>query len=287
MNHLRHIIEAAGMLVAFGLFRLLPLDTASAFGGWLGRTLGPRLGVHRVAVANIRQAFPEMPEAEVRRVLCEMWDNLGRVVGEYPHLNRASFRHRIAFEGEERIRALVEAKKPAIFLAAHLANWELIPRTATGNGMPITLVYRHANNPFVDRLIHRMRSDALTTLQRKGAQGTLQVVRTLRSGGAVGLLMDQKTNEGISVPFFGRDAMTSPTAARLALKYGVPLIPVQIVRHRGVQFTITVHPPLDMHAEENTDAGVAAVTRRINATMEDWIRAHPEQWFWVHRRWPG
>ena len=111
-------------------------------------------------------------------------------------------------------------------------------------------------------------------------------MRALKEGEHVAILIDQKQNDGISVPFFGRDAMTNPTVAQLALRYRCPIIPGDIERLDGAHFRLTIHPPIEFEPTGDTDADVHAIMTQLNALLEAWIRRRPEQWFWVHRRWP-
>lgn len=277
-------------LAVYGFFAILPLDAASALGSWLARTIGPRLRVHRIARCNLERAFPEKSAAEIDAILEEMWDNLGRVFGEFPHIARLRIygNPRIVVEGAEHIDALREAGKPSIFFCPHLGNWELSASAAIQRGpfSPIAIVYRAANDPAADWLLRLGRKNRGAELIPKGQQGARRIVEVLRAGGHVGMLPDQKMNDGIAVPFFGRPAMTAPAIAQLALKFGCTVLPGRVVRTRGAHFRVLVHPPLPLPNSGDRQADILALTTTINRLMEDWIREHPGQWLWVHRRWP-
>lgn len=287
MRKLKHLLEAAIVYLVFGGFALLPLDTASAMGGWLARRIGPLLAVHRTAEKNLRRALPEMTNQQYREVLAGMWDNLGRTVAEYPHLSSAAMRARVEVDERSRqmLREIAASGKGAIFFTGHFANWELAARAGYDHGMPLVLIYRPANNPYVDWLIRRVRMRFCTGLYPKGISGAAQVIRTLRAGDKVGMLVDQKMNDGIPVPFFGRDAMTASATAELSLKYGVPVIPVRVVRGTGAQFRFELLPPLETTRSDDRKQDVLAFMMAINAQLEQWVREHPAQWFWVHKRW--
>src|SRR5437868_1155842 len=111
-------------------------------------------------------------------------------------------------------------------------------------------------------------------------------VGPLRRGGHVSLLADQKLNEGIAVPFFGRPAMTAPALALLALRFGCAILPARVERLRGARFRLTLYPPLDMPRSGDRDGDVMTIMTAVNSTLEAWISERPEQWFWVHSRWP-
>jgi Kdo2-lipid IVA lauroyltransferase/acyltransferase len=284
---IRHAAEGLLLHVTIGAFWLLPVDTASAIGGFIGRTLGPRLRVSRRARENLIQALPANDAAENKRILRAMWDNLGRTAAEYAHLSRicADGSGRIDVVGGEIIAALGTGSRPCIFFGGHFANWEVGPFTLRRLlGVPLASVYRAANNPWVDRLILRLRRASVSI--PKGGKGGRELLCWLKSGGHVGILVDQKLNDGIAVPFFGRDAMTAPAVARFGLKFGCPLVPVAAERLGGAHFRVTVLPPLVPIVTGDTPRDVLAIMTAVNAEIEAWVRRRPDQWLWVHRRWP-
>ncbi len=270
------------------VFACLPLDWASRLGGAIGRTVGPRLGLSRRALRNLRRAMPENSETENRRILRGMWDNLCRTMAEYPHLARiaASGSNRVEIVNGEALTGLAAAGTPGILFGGHLGNWEMGPSTVHRlMGGSLLSVYRAANNPWVDRLMRRFHRGRRAV--PKGADGGRNLVRQLRRGGSIALLVDQKQNDGIAVPFFGRAAMTASAIARLGYRFGCPLIPVRFERLKGARFRCTVLSPIEMVETGDTVRDVATTMTRVNAVLEGWIRARPEQWLWIHSRWPA
>ena len=284
-KQMRYVLEAGVFFLAYGVFRTLPLAWASAVGGAVARRVGPLLRVHRTAEANLRRAFPEKETAEIAHITRAMWDNLGRTAGEFAHLDSAVLWDQVTVEGAEHIEAAKAAGKGALFVSAHYGNWELAARTAQQQGYPLALVYRAANNPYVDALVARVRTRLCAALYAKGRDAR-QVVRAMKSCRPMGLLVDQKMNDGLAVPFFGRDAMTAPAVAELALKYDVPILPARVCREDGGRFTVTIFPPMEITRTGDHEADVRAIMTEIHRLLEDWIREDPGQWFWVHNRWP-
>ncbi len=285
---LSHWLEAAGVAAAVTVCRRLSLDRASNLGGRLGRTIGPRLSIHRRAVRHISRAMPELGSDGAEEVARGMWENLGRTFAEFAKLDTLDCYAgdgRIEVAGIEHIDRVREAGGGAIFFSAHFANWEILPLSVTQRGLPVSLVYRSANNPAVNDMILRMRRLSTETNVAKGAAGARQLINIIKNGGSLGILIDQKQNAGIPVPFFGRDAMTAPAMAQLALKFGVPLIPISVVRRGGAWFSVTVSPPLKIAPTRDRAADTLAIMTEVNRILETWIRAHPEQWLWLHRRW--
>ncbi|MFQ5972970.1 MAG: lysophospholipid acyltransferase family protein [Alphaproteobacteria bacterium] len=286
---LRYGLEGAAVIVAYGLFRALPLDAASSLGGWLGRHVGPRLGMSRLAAHNLRLIFPEKPEPEIREIVRGMWDNLARVLAEYPHLPEfvdGPARDRIDLVGAEHVDKALAEGRMLLFVSAHYGNWEVAPALALHRGLPIHLVYRSPNNPVADWLVRRIRRHTAVGLLRKSQLGTRQMVKVVRDGGVLGILADQKLSEGVSVPFLGRPAMTPTVVADMALKYGALPIPVRVERTHGSRFRVTVHRPLEFESSGDRARDVREAVRRMNDVIGAWIRERPEQWLWLHRRWP-
>jgi KDO2-lipid IV(A) lauroyltransferase len=278
--------EAVCVALFFALCRIMPIDMASGFGGWLGRCLGPALGVSRQARRNLVAAFPDWPPTEVERVVRGMWDNLGRVAAEYPYLRRIRVFDggRVELRGFEHVERALAAGRSMIVFSGHLANWEIAALAAAQSGADVAQVYRTANNPLVDRMIRRWRGSRGEFIPKEavGRRG----VAALRRGAHLTILVDQKLNEGIPVPFFGRPAMTAPTVALLAYRFGVDVLPARVERLAGARFRLTIEPPLPLLDTGNRATDVAALMAAVNGTLERWIRERPEQWFWVHRRWP-
>ncbi|MDB5394282.1 MAG: lauroyl acyltransferase [Rhodospirillales bacterium] len=282
-----YFLQAVALALFLGVCRILPVDWASALGGWIGRMVGPYTGQSRKAERNVARALPENNQEENRRIIIGMWDNLGRVIAEYPHLARICAKlegGRVEIKGLDIVRALAGDDKPGILFGGHLANWEVQPFIARHTGLELGLIYRAPNNQWVDGLLRRLRDTPL--LFRKGQEGAKALFSLLRQGGHAAMLVDQKMNDGIPVPFFGRNAMTAPAIAQFAIRLGCVLVPARTERLKGARFRITVYPPLDLPATGDRAADERAVMVRINEIIEDWVRARPEQWLWLHRRWP-
>ena len=177
------------------------------------------------------------------------------------------------------------SERAAIFVGAHLGNWELAPKIGKDNGVPMVLIYRHANNPYVDALLYRLRRAGYEGLFPKGVVGAAKLIKALKQGNSIAMLVDQKMNDGIAVPFFGHPAMTAPATAQLAMKYRVSIIMARVVRSGGAHFKAQVMPPLDLMTSGDAKQDALAIMTQVNRQLEQWIREHPEQWFWVHKRW--
>lgn len=285
---LRYRGEAALFFALMGLFRGIGIDAASSLGGFIGRHVFSRLAPAKTAAENLKAAFPEKSPEEIRKLVIAVCDNLGRVVGEYPHLDKFTFGpgQRVEIVTPENGHAAIARGKGAMFISGHLANWEVMAPGGIHSGYEGGLVYRPPNNPYVAHWINRQRAKLGPQEQiSKGAAGTRRIFALLRRGKSIFLLADQKTYEGVAVPFFGRDALTTTAPAALALKLGSALLPASCERLKGAHFRMTIHPALDFTPSGDEAADIKALTALITAKLEDIVRANPAQWLWIHHRW--
>ncbi|MGH7024743.1 MAG: lysophospholipid acyltransferase family protein [Caulobacteraceae bacterium] len=287
LKHLGWRVEAAGYDAFSLVFRLLPVDVASALGAALFKALGPLTGAHRTAELGLRLAFPEMSAAERGRLLAAQWDNFGRYIFEFPLTHRLTpAGGRVEIVGFERLRAIAASGKPAVLISGHFSQFEVMAAVIVAAGIRCNVTYRAANNPYIDqRIIDSRRRYGVTLFAPKGGEGARELIEALHDGRSIAILNDQRYDMGVAAPFFGRPVMTNPAAARLSLKFGAAIVPMSIERVKGARFRCIIHPPLELagsgHRKSDIEAGVAA----INAFIEDRVRAKPGEWWWLHRRW--
>ncbi len=270
----------------FGLVRLMSFDTASNLGGKLGRWLGPRIGISRRARRSLGRAFPEKTPEQIEMIVADMWENLGRVLFEYPLLDRLDMQRDVEIIGGEHLEALRDDDRPGIMFGGHLANWELVPMIPPTRQLVTHNFYRAPNNPYVADLFMRNHLGDGSEMIPKGTKGARAALQALGRGGHLAMLVDQKMNDGIAVPFFGRDAMTAPALAQFALKHDCPLVALRIERINGSKFRATLSTPITLEATDDRHADIKRIMTDINVLLEGWIRDRPEQWLWLHNRWP-
>lgn len=285
----KYKLEALMLTSCLALIRLPGLDRASAAGGFLGRTFGPKLGITRRARRRIMRAMPELNEAEVERIITAMWDNLGRVAFEYAYIDtfrREDQRHRIEVVGMETLRAHAASGQGGLLLSGHFGNFELLPVAMQREGFTGGEVYRPANNPYVNEWMLNMRSGEAGSVQiPKGRKGTRDLLTILRDHGFVAMLFDQKMNEGIEAKLFGIPSMTTPAPAGLAIRLGTVMFPACIERLQGANFRVTLYPPIKADPDAEAMSETIRLTQLLNDFLEARIREKPENWFWLHNRW--
>jgi len=284
----------AGWLVAvlFATLRRLDPDRASDVCGAVARRIGPLLPVHRIGERQMRAAFPGRDDRWIRQTLAGAWENLGRVAGEYVHLDRLwdydprnPNTGRIVTDDEPVFQRLRDDGRPALVFAAHLANWELAALAPAAHNMPSAVVYRMPNNPAVARRIVAIRGGVMGRMIRSRNIAVLEMAAALEAGEHLGMLVDQHFSRGVDVEFFGRRCKANPTLARLARQFACPVVGVRVIREPGRRFRIAATEELDLPREPDGSVDVAATTQMIASIVEGWIREHPEQWLWFHRRW--
>lgn len=295
------VVKAVWQKLEVGLVRgglkllgTLRPDQASTMAGTVCRLIGPLLPVSRVAYRNLELAMPELDYAARRRIVHGVWENLGRTVGELPHV--ATLAENTAqgpgFEvvGAEHLHALAQQKGAVLFVSGHIGNWEMLPPAVARHGLPFASFYRAAGNPEVDAMIRQMRDQAMggqaVPLFAKGARGAREALSYVARGGRLGMLVDQKMNDGIELSFFGQPAMTAPALAAMALKYRCPVVPGYVVRLGPARLRVVVEPPMTLPDTGNRHEDTRLLAQAVNDRLEAWIRQYPQSWLWLHRRWP-
>jgi KDO2-lipid IV(A) lauroyltransferase len=281
-------------LLGVGVVRLLrrvDFDRSARIAGWVARKIGPWLRGHRVARAQLALAFPEKSAAEIERILAGMWDNLGRIIVEYAHLDRlwdydlARRRSgRITMEATvaDRLQRIGAERRPALMFSAHLANWEVLALAAP---RPVELVFRAPRIGPMATELDKMRANFMATMIPAGPRAPLMIRDGLRRKSIVGMLVDQHYAAGIDVTFFGRTCKVNPLLARFARMFECPIYSARIIRLPSGGFRFEMSDPLELPRDTGGRVDVAATMQLVTSIIEDWVREYPEQWMWLHRRW--
>ncbi len=281
-------LEGVAFAGLIGLMRMLGLERASAVGGWLLKTLGPRTGTQKTVMRNLRIAFPDMPRAEREALALAQWEQTGRTFAEtmvMDQLTPAS--GRIEIVGLERLHAIRDSGKPAVLVSGHMANIEVMAAVIVSAGVPCQVTYRAANNPYVDKQIREARARyGVTLFAPKGGDGARELLAGMARGESVALMNDQKFSEGPEVIFFGEPVNAAPGPSRLALRFGTFIQPMSVVRLPGVRFRVTAHEPIELEKTGDRQGDIVRGVQAITTFIEERVREHPVDWFWVHKRWP-
>lgn len=277
----------------YGFFHLLPRGWALGLGARLGDLFYLLDRPHRrIALQNLRIAFPETADAKRRDILRRSCRNLGRLLAEVCHLDRLtpeSVAQYVKVEDPEAWeRAIARAGETGtVVLTGHFGNWELLAYAHGLFGHPVTLVHRPLRNPLVDQAITALRARAGTrSIAKKSA--AREAIRALRRRELLAIPADQNQTrrDGVFVDFFGMSASTTPGPARLAMLTAAPVVPVFLVREgESDRHRLAVLPEIEMINTGDPAADAVTNTQRCTKVLEEMIRAHPEQWIWFHKRW--
>src|SRR5271166_3853433 len=270
-----------------------PDKTADLFGR-ITRLLGRALREQRIGRANLTAAFPEKSPEEIEQILAGVWDNLGRMGAEFAHLDHIwDFEEEYPEDGRIELapgtRTLFHKLrldgKPALIFASHLANWELPALAAVAHGLDAAILYRKPNIASADRIIQEIRQVKMGTLVPAGRDAPLKLAEALRNGQHVAMLVDQYLRSGVEVTFFGRKTRANPTLARLLRQVECPVHGVRIIRLPGRRFRAELSEEVKPVRDDKGQIDVQGTTQAVTSVVEGWIREHPEQWLWLHRRW--
>lgn len=291
------LLDAGAGALTAGLLRLLRLTNRSAMANLCGavmRGIGPWLPEHRAGKAQLRAAFPEKSDKDIEEILRGVWDNLGRVAAEFAHLDRIKTYDpdlpgpvdiEYSQETFERFHALRLDGKPGLLFTAHLANWELSAQVAHTYKLDTIVLYRRPNLGAVADAVTQIRAGSMGELMATGLDAPVKLARELEAGRHVAMLVDQYYTRGVDVTFFGRRTRANPLIARLARQVECPIHGARMVRLPRGKFRIDLTPAIAPARDAEGKIDVAGTMQTITTVIEGWVREHPDQWLWLHRRW--
>jgi KDO2-lipid IV(A) lauroyltransferase len=290
-SNLKTNLEYLIARVMLALFRLLPLRVAIWLGGRLVGLVYHFSGrLRRVGQRNLALAFPERPEEERQRLLRDSFTSLGRLFGIFSHFSRRNheaMKRLILPEGLPRLKAAQEEGRGMILFTGHVGAWELSSFALSLFGHPLSFLVRRIDNPKIEELVEsaRMSLGNRTIDKRSAAREMLQL---LQNRGTLGILVDLNTldREAIFVDFFGVPASTTFIVAKLALRTGVPLLPVFAPwDEREKKFVLRIDEPIKFEPTGDETEDVRQLTQAYTRVVENYVRRYPDQWLWIHRRW--
>src|SRR5262245_6321150 len=288
---IKGVAEYALALLIVRLFAAMPrrlaYRTAKTL-AWFGFHLARRQ--RRAGLRNLEMAFPDLSGSAREDILRGSFENLGRLLVELTHLpelHKGNICRFVVHDGLENYLEGLRRGRGVIFMTAHFGAWELSSFAHAVYGYPLRFVVRPIDNPRVERLIsmYRTRSGNIPIERRSAAR---DILKALRRNEAVGILFDQNTtrSEGVFAEFFGIPAATTPSLALFALRTGAAVVPGFLIWDESLRkHRLRLDPPVELIETGDVERDVLENTRRFNAILESYIRKHPDQWLWIHRRW--
>ena len=286
---IRYRLEWLGLLLISKFVRSLPLSIGPKVVGKLWRIFAPITSRkrHTRAVSNVNLAFPELAENERLRIVFEMWETLGRVLGETIQVDRIIKQHNFTFETSDAARKLNElgGNGGCVLISAHLTNWELSIMPALHEGWEACGVYQALKNPYVEKFLFKLREPQFKAgLYHKSTRTGWKLVSKVRDGSAAACLADHRDIRGIKVNFFGKPAYATTFPIYLALTQNVPVISCRAIRRANGGFDFQANI-IEIPREGDLDQNILIGTQIIHDLFEQWIREDPSQWMWIHGKW--
>ena len=291
-----YLLEAFILCLWIVVCRIIGIDLASNLGSLIFKLIGPMTKFDTRAKENINKIFPNLDINSQRKIKREMWDNLGRNIGEFvfanklnpydkKNINSIKNKPRFIIEGEDYLNEIFKTKKGVIFFSAHIANWEICPLILSARDLKVTSIYRHANNPISEKIIQWLRR-GISYYAPKGPSGAKTLFKVLRNNEYAAILADQKLNEGKLIQFLSHPAKTATAIAELSLKLSIPIVPIHVERIKGAKFKYIIEKPIynnknNVHHNEELNL----LLEKINDIISKWIIKNPSQWLWIHNRW--
>ena len=285
MKTIKYLFQYLIIKLLFIIFRLIGYQRASNLGEFIGKKFGPFFRKKQTILNNLKLSKIGTNDLERFKIIDEMWGNYGRIFAEYPFIKEfrnSNTRNFIEVEGVNVLEKIKIEKKNVIFVSAHFNNFELMAMEIEKNGINLAAIYRPLNNKFLNHTMENIRKKYICKNQiKKGMSGSREILKFIKKGYSIALMIDQRVSEGISSNFFSRKAMTTTIPASLVKKFNIDIVPVYIERIKKHSFRIAFHNPINFKSEES----VEKITNELNKIVEKMIIKNPEQWIWTHDRW--
>jgi KDO2-lipid IV(A) lauroyltransferase len=290
MKIIRYFLEFVIVIIFFLIFKIIGLKLSSDLGEIIGKYFGPLFRKKTIAKKNILIAFPNFNEKSINEMIDRMWKNIGRIFGEYIHINKFSIidnsKKKIVFTNRDDAEILKKNNKPIVFFSGHFANFELMAKCLQELGFDIGAIYRPLNNIFLNPIMEFIRKKYICPIQiEKGSNGTKKLIKHISNNNPLALMVDQRLSSSIRVPFFDQPATTTITPAQLAIKYDALLVPVFLKRLEKTNFEFFIEEPLITNRTNDYDKDIFNITQIMNIKIEEFIKRDPAHWLWSHDRW--
>lgn len=281
----REGLRTRAVLALLRLLLRLPYRVRVPVCGWLmAWIIAPLVGYRARVRENLALVMPDLPKAEVRRLMRQVPDNAGRALIEIfsgrAFYDRASLAP-IVGPGLAAIEAARAAGRPAVLVTGHIGNYDAARAAVLGRGFRCGALYRIADDPVFHAAYERAMLAVGEPMFPRDRRGMIEMMRFLRSGGMLALAIDQHMSNGAELTFMGHPAWTALSAAEIALRHDAEVVPFYGLRQPdGLSFVIVAEAPIPRGTPEE-------MTQALNDSLERLVRQYPGQWFWIHRRWKG
>ena len=282
MKNFYHLTQYVIIIFLFILFRIIGFKASSNFGFFIGKYLGPLFRSKLSIINNLKKA---QINGNYKQIATNVLGNYGRIFAEYVHLKNFKndkLNNYISIEGREYLEKIKNNKKSVVFISGHFNNFELMAMQIDKAEVDCAAIYRPLNNPYLNKIMEKIRKRDICKKQiKKGRSGTREIIKLLKKGTSIALMVDQRVREGEKALFFKHLATSTTIPAQLIKKYNCDLVPIYIERKNKFDFKMYVSKPIKIN--KNKSSG--EITLFINKILEKMIIKNVDQWIWTHDRW--
>jgi KDO2-lipid IV(A) lauroyltransferase len=284
MRKIIYFIEFILIKILFIIFKLIGYKFSSNLGFLIGMIFGPLFKSKKQIIKNLEKANIQKKQ-NPKKIASNVLGNYGRIFAEYVHLEdfrNDKLKRYISIEGIEHLNDLKKLKKKAIFISGHFNNFELMAMQIEKVGIELAAIYRPLNNVFLNKTMEKIRTENICKNQiKKGRAGSREIIKNVKNGKSIAIMIDQRVREGEKVNFFNHLATTTTIPAQLIKKYDCELVPVYIERIKNNYFKMFVSKPIKI----NNKKSITEITEFLNNLLERMILRNIDQWIWTHNRW--
>ena len=282
MKNFYHFTQYVLIFILFILFKIVGFKASSNFGFFIGKYLGPLFRPKSSIINNLKKA---QISGDYKKIATNVLGNYGRIFAEYVHLKNFKndrLNNHISIEGREYLERIKNKKQSVVFISGHFNNFELMAMQIDKAEVDCAAIYRPLNNPYLNKIMEKIRKRDICKKQiKKGRSGTREIIKFLKKGTSIALMVDQRVREGEKALFFKHLATTTTIPAQLIKKYNCDLVPIYIERKNKFDFKMYVSKPIKINKNKSSDE----ITLFINKILEKMILKNVDQWIWTHDRW--
>ncbi len=285
MKILKYFFEFIFIYIFLFIFRIIGYENASNLGEKIGMLIGPMFRSKKKIINNLKNSNVGSNDLDRNKIIRKMWGNYGRILAEYPFLEKFKkniFKKYIEIKGTEYLDEIKKNKRKVVFVSGHFNNFELMAMFLENSGLNVAAIYRPLNNIFLNSIMEKIRLNHICKKQiKKGKSGTKELLRLFKDGYSIALMIDQRVSEGIKSEFFHKPALTTTIPAQLVKKYNTNVVPIYIERKDKIYFKMYINKPIIFDKNKS----IEDITNNLNESLEKMILKNPDQWIWSHDRW--
>ena len=280
---IRYLIETLIIVIFFSIFKIVGIKISTFISGKIFTFIGPLFRSKNIISKNLKKAFPNISDDEIKNHIHEMWNYYGKIFAEYPFLKNfrnSSLGNNIEIDGKENLKEI--QNENVIFISGHFDNFELMAMSLEKEGINLAAVYRPLNNYFLNKIMEYLRKKYICKNQiKKGRTGVRNLLTLFKNGASIALMIDQRVSEGLKLNFFQDKAYTTTIPAQFVKKFNCRVVPIYINRIKEINFKLTISKPLKFEKNDSLEK----ISQDLNYWLERTIQNSPNKWIWSHDRW--